>query len=79
MVSVEGVSFGTRTVAPGFLKERFLALLYLVYTNNLPLYPGVSLSLFADACRFHYSTLSPGLEFVMLQCQLDLFLGRLRR
>ena len=45
--------------------------LYLVYTNDLPVLPGVTLSLFADDAMYHCSSLSPRFASTQLQRQLD--------
>lgn len=52
--------------------------LYLVYTNDLPVYPGVTLSLYTDDVMFHYSLLTPRFPSVMLQRQLNILPDWLR-
>ena len=55
-VSVDGYCSTVRPVAAGVPQGSVLGpVLYLVYTNDLPVLPGVTLSLFADDAMYHLS------------------------
>ena len=71
-VSVDGTCYAVRPVAAGVPQGSVLGpVLYLVYTNDLPVLPGVTLSLFADDAMYHYSSVSPRFASTQLQRQLD--------
>lgn len=50
-----------------------------MYTNDLPVYPNVTLSLFADDAMYHYSSQNPGFASTVIQRQLDLLPPWLRK
>ena len=76
-ISVDEAFSRGRPVAAGVPQGSVLG--PVLYTNDLPVYPGVTLSLFADDALFHFSSLSPWRTSVMLQRQLAMLPDWLRK
>ena len=72
-ISVDGAFSRVRPVAAGVhLWSALGPVQYVMYTNDLPAYPGVTLFLLANDAMFDFSSISPWRTRVMLQRQLDI-------
>lgn len=70
--SVEGEMSSVRPVGAGVPQGSVLGpILYLLYANDMPTVPGVTLSLYADDAMYQASSLNPTRAAQVMQVQMD--------
>lgn len=70
--SVEGEMSSVRPIGAGVPQGSVLGpILYLLYANDMPTLPGVTLSLYADDAMYHVSSMNPARAAQIMQIQMD--------